>query len=126
MLKSISVVLAMLAALVSSAASTQQLPTFPSTVRFIVPFAAGGGTDAFARVIATQLGARLGRNVIVENRAGAGTLIGSTAVAKSPADGSTFDELVAAADRRMYRNKATRQAARSHAATAGRVFHVAV
>lgn len=65
-----------------------QQPAWPGTVRLIVPFAAGGGTDAFARAIAAQLSPRLGVSVIVENRAGAGSLIGSAAVAKGPADGS--------------------------------------
>ncbi len=87
MLKSLLTIFAMLCAFAVTPAAAQQ-PAWPGTVRLIVPFAAGGGTDAFARAIAAQLGPRLGVTVIVENRAGAGSLIGSAAVAKGPADGS--------------------------------------
>ena len=61
---------------------------FPAVVRLVVPFAAGAGTDVIARVVAAQLGPHLGANVIVENRVGASGLIGSSAVAKGPRDGS--------------------------------------
>ena len=87
MLKSLLTIFAMLCAFAVTPAAAQQ-PAWPGTVRLIVPYAAGGGTDAFARAIAAQLGPRLGVTVIVENRAGAGSLIGSAAVAKGPADGS--------------------------------------
>lgn len=85
--RSLLMFLATLCLFAATTAIAQQ-PAWPGTVRLIVPFAAGGGTDAFARAIAAQLGPRLGVNVIVENRAGAGSLIGSAAVAKGPADGS--------------------------------------
>src|SRR5215212_3855485 len=65
------------------------------TMRIIVPFAAGGVQDIIARSIANELGAKLGRNVIVENRTGAGGTIGNAAVAKSANDGATL--LLAAA-----------------------------
>ena len=67
----------------------QQTP-FPPTVRLIVPFAPGAGTDVMARAVAAQLGARLGSTVIIDNRVGASGLIGSSAVAKGPKDGSTL------------------------------------
>ena len=60
------------------------------TVRMIVPFPPGGPTDAVGRVMAQQLTAALGQQVIVDNRPGAGGTIGAAAAAKSPADGYTL------------------------------------
>ncbi len=57
---------------------------------FIVPFAAGGGTDAFARPLAAQLEQQIGQRVLIENRAGAGGTTGASAAAKAPPDGYTF------------------------------------
>lgn len=79
--------LAGLASLFSLPSPAQQF-TFPSPVRMIVPFGAGAQTDGLARVVAAQLGPRLGTTVIVENRVGASGLIGASAVAKGPRDGS--------------------------------------
>lgn len=79
--------LACLLALVQPAAQAQQ-PVFPPVVRLIVPFPAGGGTDVLARALAPQLSARLRTNVVVENRVGGSTVIGTSAVAKGPTDGS--------------------------------------
>lgn len=59
-------------------------------IRLIAPFAAGGSTDSLARIIAPELGKRLGQPVIVENRAGAGGNIGLDAVAKAEPDGYTI------------------------------------
>jgi tripartite-type tricarboxylate transporter receptor subunit TctC len=59
-------------------------------VRLIVPFPAGGATDAFARAISQKLGERLGVPVIVDNRPGAGGSIGSDMVAKAAPDGDTL------------------------------------
>jgi tripartite-type tricarboxylate transporter receptor subunit TctC len=56
-------------------------------IRFIVPFAPGGGADISARVIAMKMGAAMGQTVVVENRPGAGGVIGTDMVAKAPADG---------------------------------------
>lgn len=65
--------------------------TYPSRpLKLIAPIAPGGLTDALARVLATALGERLGRPVVVDNRAGAGGIIGMTAAAKSAADGYTL------------------------------------
>lgn len=66
----------------------QQYPA--NTVRIIVPFAAGGVVDALARPLAEWLRRLWDVPVIVENRAGAGSVIGATAVARSPADGYTL------------------------------------
>ena len=59
-------------------------------VRIVVQYAAGGSTDTLARLLAEALSPRLGQPVIVENRAGAGGIIGTDAVAKSAADGHTL------------------------------------
>src|SRR5574341_1612295 len=59
-------------------------------VRMIVPSSAGGGTDIVARIIAPELTKRLGQQVVVDNRPGAGTMIGIEVAAKSPPDGYTL------------------------------------
>lgn len=59
-------------------------------VRLIVPFGAGASTDTVARFVAAKLSERLGRQVIVENKVGAGGIIGTSYVASQPADGYTF------------------------------------
>ncbi len=76
-----------LAALLAGA-QAQNYPSRP--IRFIVPIAAGGGADLVARVIAERLSRNLGQQVVVENRAGGGTVIGAELVARSPADGYTW------------------------------------
>ncbi|HEV2557994.1 MAG TPA: tripartite tricarboxylate transporter substrate binding protein [Microvirga sp.] len=82
-------ILALAAACAAAApALAQTWPTRPITL--IVPFAAGGGTDAFARPLAQQLDTQLGMRVIVENRAGAGGNTGAAAAAKAEPDGYTF------------------------------------
>jgi len=68
-----------------------QAQTFPSrTLRVIVPQPPGGGFDLVARVLADGLSAQLGQSVIVENRPGGGTVIGTDAVAKAEPDGHTL------------------------------------
>jgi tripartite-type tricarboxylate transporter receptor subunit TctC len=72
----------------SSAAQAQSWPQKP--IMFIVPFPAGGGTDAFARPLAAQLDQQLGARVLIDNRAGGGGTVGAAAAAKSAPDGYTF------------------------------------
>jgi tripartite-type tricarboxylate transporter receptor subunit TctC len=60
------------------------------TVRIVVPFAPGGGTDVVARTLADAMAKDLGASVIIENKPGAGTIIGTQAVAASRADGYTL------------------------------------
>ncbi len=69
-------------------ASAQQYPVKP--VRVIVPFAPGGGSDLTARQFSAKLSAALGQQFVVENRGGAGGIIGMEAVAKSAPDGYTI------------------------------------
>jgi tripartite-type tricarboxylate transporter receptor subunit TctC len=71
-----------------AAAQAQDYPTQP--VRFVVPYAAGGGTDAMARFFSKGLEARLGQPFVVENRGGSGTTLGANFVAKSAPDGHTI------------------------------------
>lgn len=66
----------------------EDYPTRP--IRLIVPFLAGAGTDLSARVVAKALTERLGRPVVVENRAGAGGAVANTYIAQSPPDGYTL------------------------------------
>lgn len=80
---------ALLAALAASPALGQgSYPNKP--IRWIIPYAAGGGTDVIARPLATKLGEVLGQPILYDNRGGAGGLQAAEAVAKSPGDGYTF------------------------------------
>ena len=75
-------------ALASASVLGQDYPTRP--IRVVVPFSPGGAVDGPMRVIAQELGKRLGQAVTVENRPGAGATIGTEVVAKSPPDGYTL------------------------------------
>ena len=68
--------------------AAQQYPT--RSIRFIVPFPAGGGNDIVGRIVALQLNQALGQPVVVDNRGGAGGTIGTDLTAKSPPDGHTM------------------------------------
>ncbi len=70
------------------ASAAQTYPAKP--IRLISPYAPGGGTDILARLIGQKLAENLGQSVIVDNRPGAGGIIGTEIVAKSPADGYTI------------------------------------
>ena len=80
--------LAALVALGALAASAQTYPTKP--VRIVVPFAAGGPADIYARVIGEKLQAALGQTFVVENKPGGGAIVGTDSVAKSAPDGYTL------------------------------------
>ena len=84
-------VLRRLAALVcatAALASTQAVAAYPDKpIRLVVPFAPGGGTDLIARTLAVGMSKELGQQIIIDNKPGAGTIIGTDSVAKSPADG---------------------------------------
>jgi len=72
----------------ATSAAAQTFPDKP--LRFVIPFAAGGGSDVMARVIAEPLSQRLGQPVVVENKPGGNATIGADFVAKSPPDGYTW------------------------------------
>ena len=78
--------------LLSLAAATAAAQSWPSQkpIRFVSAFPAGGTTDILARVLGQKLSEVLGQSVVVENKAGAGGLIGTDAVAKAAPDGYTF------------------------------------
>jgi tripartite-type tricarboxylate transporter receptor subunit TctC len=82
------VVILVAALFASSIALASDWPAKP--VRFIVPYPPGGGTDVIARILQSRLSEGLGQSVIVDNRGGAGGVLGTDAVAKAPADGYTF------------------------------------
>jgi tripartite-type tricarboxylate transporter receptor subunit TctC len=73
---------------VSSIAHAQGYPA--KSVRIIVPFAAGGPADIYARYLGQRLQEPLGQSFVIDNRPGAGSIIGTELVAKSPADGYTL------------------------------------
>lgn len=83
--------LVLLVAVATAGAAMAQQPTYPTKpVRLIVPFAAGGPNDVMARVVAKRLTADTGQAFIVDNKPGAGGLIGTEAVAKALPDGYTL------------------------------------
>ena len=68
-----------------------QTASYPNrSIRFIVPYAAGGATDVLARVTADAMAKSIGQSIVIENRAGAGVILGSGLVAKAPPDGYTL------------------------------------
>ena len=75
-------------ALPGGPAAAQGWPQRPIT--FVVPFPAGGGTDAFARPLAAQLDKQLGARIVIDNRGGAGGTIGAAVAAKAEANGYNF------------------------------------
>ncbi len=81
----------LLAALLLAASTLAQSDGYPvKSVRVIVPFAPGGGTDVVARVLGQKLSVILGQQFVIENKGGAGGSIGTDQAAKAPADGYTL------------------------------------
>jgi tripartite-type tricarboxylate transporter receptor subunit TctC len=81
-------ILAAAALLAAAPASAQTWPSRPVTI--VVPFVAGSGTDTITRIISEKLAARLGQPVVVENKAGAASAIGTSYAAKAEPDGYTL------------------------------------
>jgi tripartite-type tricarboxylate transporter receptor subunit TctC len=82
---------ALVCALMAPADAQESAKDYPNRpIRLVVPYAAGGGTDALARYLARGMEQRLGQPVIVENRAGSGTATGGAFVAKAASDGYTL------------------------------------
>jgi tripartite-type tricarboxylate transporter receptor subunit TctC len=81
-----------LALLVASATgvarAAEDYPTHP--IRLVVPYAAGGGADSVARIVARRVGETIGQPIVIENRGGAGSIIGAELVKKSSPDGYTL------------------------------------
>src|SRR3954471_9873118 len=72
-------------------ASTHAFAAYPDRIiKIVVPFAPGGGTDVVARTLAQEMSRDLGASAIIENKPGAGTIIGTQAVAASAPDGYTL------------------------------------
>jgi tripartite-type tricarboxylate transporter receptor subunit TctC len=88
MIKACLVAAAMALATLSAASAEDAYPAH--SIRFIVPFAPGGGTDGQCRVLAEAVGKRLGQTLVVENTAGAGGTIGFNLVARADPDGYTI------------------------------------
>ncbi len=83
--------LGLLAATAASAQRAQGQPSWPTKpIKFVVPYAPGGGNDILARVIGDRLNQALGQPIIIDNRPGAGGNIGAEFAAKSAPDGYTF------------------------------------
>lgn len=77
--------------LVASASTLAFAQTWPSKpIRLVVPYPPGGGTDAVLRIIAPKMSASLGQPIVIENKGGANTTIGTEAVARAASDGYTF------------------------------------
>jgi tripartite-type tricarboxylate transporter receptor subunit TctC len=87
-MRSIRALLAALAVFAAAPCAAQDYPN--RTIRMIVPFGAGGPTDVFTRALGEELRKALGQPIVMENRPGAGTIIGTTEAAKSPPDGYTL------------------------------------
>ena len=86
-----SLLFALAALLLVSSPFSPALAAYPERpIRIVVPFAPGGGTDVVARTLAQEMARNLGASIVIENKPGAGTILGTQAVATSDADGYTL------------------------------------
>jgi tripartite-type tricarboxylate transporter receptor subunit TctC len=77
--------------LIAAVSAGVQAQAYPNkALRLIVPFAPGGGNDTIARAIGAQMSGSMGQQVVIDNRAGAGGVLGAEAAARAPADGYTL------------------------------------
>src|SRR3954469_5480643 len=83
-----AIVCALLLVPAAAPALADDYPSHPITL--IVPYPPGGGVDTIARVMSAKLSVALGQQIVIENRPGAGAVIGTRAAAKAPADGYTL------------------------------------
>src|SRR4051812_42596616 len=91
MLRVLSATLAIALIAVFAVPSTAVAQAYPQRpIRMVIPFAAGGNTDVMGRVIAAKMSDLLGQTVAVDNRTGAGSVVGTELVAKSAPDGYTI------------------------------------
>ena len=91
MLRRVLTIASAVGAVLLSAASWAQAPAYPTqTIRLVVPFAPGGGTDLTARIVAEQLSKLFNQSVVVENKPGAASAIGIDLVARAKPDGYTL------------------------------------
>jgi tripartite-type tricarboxylate transporter receptor subunit TctC len=88
LVKSAGVLLALTTLIPVIPAAAQQYPTKP--IRLIIPFPPGGSNDVVGRLIAAQLSEKLGRQIIVDNRSGAGGVVGTELASQAPKDGYTL------------------------------------
>ncbi len=87
----LSCIVALLALTFVDASAQNAPPSYPTKfIRFIVPYAPGGSSDVLARTISQKLNDALGQTLVIDNRPGAGSMIGTDIAAKSPADGYTI------------------------------------
>ena len=88
LVKTAAALLALTTLIPAVPAAAQQYPTKP--IRMIIPFPPGGSNDVVGRLISAQLGEKLGRQIIVDNRSGAGGVIGTELASQAPKDGYTL------------------------------------
>lgn len=88
MFRSLTLAAAVALTIATGSGFAQSWPTKPVTL--VVPFPPGGGTDAFARPISAQFAKNTGKQLVIENRGGAGGTVGASVAAKAPADGYTL------------------------------------
>src|ERR1700741_3752339 len=89
MMMRVALVLAAMMATATIGPARAEWPERP--IKMVVPFSAGSSSDTIARIVAIKMGERLGQQVVVENRVGGSTIIGTDSVAKSAPDGYTLE-----------------------------------